>query len=157
MLYSMAYKDDSVTTMYFSSGISVSKDDLKTGKTFVFKSSGGHMTDITSFVIQRPELLLPHNPNDRYRLELSKSEVGAINDTYVMRVSELKDSQDRRFNVLRAYNGIVEDPFQVTLDDHGQFEFKLDHETKAGTYTYVALQRLGEPNWVTVSGSVRVQ
>ncbi len=156
MLYQMAFQDDSLGVMYFSSGISVSEDDLKTGKTFVFKSSGGHMTDITSFVKQRPELLSPHNPNERYRLELSKSEARAIDDTYVMRVSESKDSQDRTFNVLRAYNGIVEDPFQVTLDNHGQFEFKLDDPTKTGTYTFVALQRLGEPNWVTVSGSVRV-
>jgi hypothetical protein len=157
MLYSMAYKDDSVTTMYFSTDISVSKDDLNAGKTFVFKSSGGHITDITSFVKQRPELLLPHDPTERYRLELSKSEVSAVNDAYVMHVSELKDSQDRTFNVLRAYNGVVEDPFQVTLDHDGQFEFKLDNETKSGTYTFVALQRLGEPNWVTVSGSVRVR
>jgi hypothetical protein len=157
MLYSMAYKDDSVTTMYFSTDISVSKDDLNAGKTFVFKSSGGHITDITSFVKQRPELLLPHDPTERYRLELSKSEVSAVNNAYVMHVSELKDSQDRTFNVLRAYNGVVEDPFQVTLDHDGQFEFKLDNETKSGTYTFVALQRLGEPNWVTVSGSVRVR
>jgi hypothetical protein len=83
--------------------------------------------------------------------------VSAINDAYVIQVSELKDSQDRTFNVLRAYNGVVEDPFQVTLDHHGQFEFKLDSETKSGTYTFVALQRPGEPNWVTVSGSVRVR
>jgi hypothetical protein len=157
MLYSMAYKDDSVTAMYFSTDISVSKDDLKAGKTFVFKSSGRHITDITLFVKQRPELLLPHDPTERYCLELSKSEVSAINDAYVIQVSELKDSQDRTFNVLRAYNGVVEDPFQVTLDHHGQFEFKLDSETKSGTYTFVALQRPGEPNWVTVSGSVRVR
>lgn len=157
MLYQMAFGDDSLATMYFSSGISVSKDDLKTGKTFIFKSSGGHLTDITPYVNQRPELLLPHDPNARYRLELSKSEVRAIDDSYVMRVSELKDSQNRMFNVLRAHDGIVEEPFQVTLDDQGQFEFKLDNPTKTGTYTFVALQRLGEPNWVTVSGSVRVQ
>jgi hypothetical protein len=143
--------------MYFSSGISVSKDDLKTGKAFVFKSSGGYMTEITSFVMQRPELLSPHSPDERFRLELSKSEARAINDAYVMRVSEVKDSRDRMFNVLRAYNGIVEEPFQVTLDSRGQFEFKLDNKTKTGTYTYVALQRLGEPNWVTVSGSIRVR
>lgn len=156
VLYQMAFHDDSLAIMYFSSGISVSTDDLKTGKTFVFKSSGGHMTDITSFVKQRPEVLLQHDPNERYRLELSKSEVRASDDTYVMRVLESKDSQDRVFNVLRAYNGIVEDPFQVTLDNRGQFEFKFDSKTKTGTYTFVALQRLGEPNWVTVSGSVRV-
>ena len=94
---------------------------------------------------------------ERFRLELSKSEARAINDAYVMRVSEVKDSRDRMFNVLRAYNGIVEEPFQVTLDSRGQFEFKLDNKTKTGTYTYVALQRLGEPNWVTVSGSIRVR
>jgi hypothetical protein len=62
MLYQMAFADDSLVTMYFSSGISVSKDDLNAGMTFVFKSSSGHMTDITSYVKQRPDLLLPHNP-----------------------------------------------------------------------------------------------
>ena len=56
-LYAMAYNDDSLTTQYSSSGISIPKEDLNNGKVFVFKSSGRRMTDITSLVKQRPELL----------------------------------------------------------------------------------------------------
>jgi hypothetical protein len=150
VLYQMAYQDDSLVTMYFSNGISVSNDDLKTGKTFVFKCSGGHLTDITSIVKQRPELLLPHDPNEHYRLELSKSEVRSSGDTYVMRVSEVKDSQGRMFNVLRRTTASSRIPFQVTLDDRGQFEFKLDHETRsARTPTLHCNGSVN--NWVTVT------
>jgi hypothetical protein len=151
MLFQMAWQDDSLRTMYFSHGIGISEDDLKSGKAFVFKSSGGHLLEITSFVRQRPELLLPHDPDLRYHLELSKSDAHPAGDTYTMRVSELHDST---LNVLRAYNGTIEEPFPVRLDGKGQAEFTL--ERKPGTHTFVALQRIGEPHWVTVSGSIIV-
>jgi len=145
MLYQMAYGDKTIKTIYSSEGIPISPDDLNSGKAIVLKWTGGHLIDITSFVKQRPELLLPHPPDQRYHLMLSKSGV--------MTIPELHDVT---LNVLRAYNGIIEEPFQVKLDAHGQTDFKLESNAKPGIYTFIAVQHVGEPSWVTVSGSIPV-
>jgi hypothetical protein len=156
MLYQMAYNDESIRTEYSSQEISISGNEFSSGKDLAFKLAGARLVDVTSFVKQRPDLLLPHAPNALYHLELSKQDVAATGDTYVLGITELEKSNDVTMNVLRAYNGVVEDPFQVKLDRHGRVEFKVGGETKPGTYSFVALQRVGEPNWVTVNGSIRV-
>lgn len=152
LLFQMAYGDDSIQSQYADDGITFPGSELENGKVIALKLARGHFSDITSFVKQRPELLLPHIPDEHYSLELSRPVVHG-DESVVMTVPELKDVT---LNVLRAYNGKVEDPFQVKLDSHGQAEFKIGNETKAGDYTFVALQRSGEPNWVTVSGTVKV-
>jgi len=157
MVYRMAYQDESIQTEYLATEISIKGEDVNAGRALVFKLADGHLTDITAFVKQRPDLLLPHDSNMRYRIELSKPVVHAGSDFYVLHVLELVDSKDVTLNVLRAHDGVVEAPFQLTLDAEGRVEIPVGDGTKAGTYTYIALQKPGDPGWVTVSGSVRVQ
>jgi len=157
MLYQMAYQDETIRTEYSSGGIGTSANDLNSGRALAFKSAGGHLIDITPFVKQRPDLLLPHNPGLHYHLELSKSVVHAGTDTYVMKIPELFETNDVTLNVLQAYNGIVGDPYPVKLEHHGQVEIPVGSDTRPGTYTFVALQRHGDSGWVTVSGSIQVQ
>jgi hypothetical protein len=157
MIYQMAYRDESVRTEYSSGGIGTSVNDLNSGRALAFKSAGGHLTEITRFVVQRPDLLLPHHPDLHYHLELSKSVVRASGDSYVISIPELFETNDVTLNVLRAYNGIVEDPFPLKLDHQGRVEIPVGSGTKPGTYTFVALQRPGESGWVTVSGSIQVR
>lgn len=155
MMFQMAYGDESIKSEYLTDGvpISITANDIQGGKAFAFKLANTHFVDITSFVKQRPDLLVPHNQDENYHLKLSKSEVRAESDSYIAQVPELHGAMVR---VLRAHNGVVEEPFVVQLDDMGQMEFKVGNETIPGTYTFVAIQRVGEPNWVIVSGSVRV-
>jgi hypothetical protein len=53
----MAYDDVSIRTLYTSDGIPVTIEDVNSGKVLALKVSGGHLSDITSYVKQRPELL----------------------------------------------------------------------------------------------------
>jgi len=155
-VYKLAYRDESILTEYSSRGIETTAEDLNAGRAFAFKAAGGHLADITPYAKQRPDLLLPHAPEADYRLELSKSSVRADGDSYVMTFPGLKKSNDVTLNVLRARDGIVEDPYPVKLDDRGQVEIRVGSETKLGAYTFVAVQKPGETGWVTVSGSIRV-
>ncbi len=157
MIYQMAYRDESIRTEYSSGGIGTTVNDLNSGRALAFKLAGGHLIEITRFVTQRPDLLLPHQPGVHYRLELSKSVVRASGDSYVINIPELFETNDVTLNVLRAFNGIVEAPYQLKLDHQGRAEIPVGSDTKPGTYTFVALQRPGESGWVTVSGSIQVQ
>jgi hypothetical protein len=157
MVYQMAYHDESIRTEYSSTGIATTGNDLNSGKALAFKLAGGHLIDITLFVKQRPELLLPHIPDAQYHLLLSKSVVRASGDTYVVNIPELSSADDVTLNVLRAHDGVVEPPFQLKLDHQGRAEISVSSQTKPGKYTFVAVQRPGETGWVTVSGSIQVQ
>jgi hypothetical protein len=157
MVYQMAYHDESIRTEYSSDGIATTGNDLNSGRALAFKLAGAHLFDITPFVKQRPDLLLPHSPDAHYRLELSKTVVRASGDTYVVNVPELSSDNEVTLNVLRAYNGIVEEPFQLKLIHQGRVEIPVGRETKPGEYTFIAVQRPGESGWVTVSGSIRVE
>jgi hypothetical protein len=157
MVYQLAYHDESIRTEYSSSGIGTTSNDLNSGRALAFKSADSHLIDITQFVKQRPDLLLPHTPDTHYHLELSKSVVRASGDTYVLNILELARTNDVTLNVLRAHDGIMEDPFQLKLDQRGRVEIPVGRETKPGTYTFVAVQRPGESGWVTVSGSIKVE
>ena len=161
MMFQMAYDDTSIKSEYVTDGIpiSITGEDIRGGKALAFKLANGHFVEMTSFVAQRPDLLNPHNLDENYHLTLSKSavragDVRAGSDTYVAGIPEL---QGLTVNVLRAYNGVVEEPFAVKLDNAGRVEFKVGSEVKPGLYTFVAVQRVGEPSWVTVSGTVRVE
>jgi hypothetical protein len=157
MLYQLAYQDESLRTEYSSGGITTTGNDLNSGRALAFKSADGHLVDITRFVKQRPDLLLPHTPDAHYQFKLSKSVVRAGSDSYVVRIPELLETDDVTLNVLRAYNGIVEEPFPLKMIHQGRVEIPVGGETKPGEYTFVAVQRPGETGWVTVSGTIQVQ
>jgi hypothetical protein len=157
MVFQLAFMDESIKAEYSSGGIAASVNDLNAGKAIAFKAAGGHLIDITPYVKQRPDLLLPRSTEVNYRLELSKSSVRAGGDSYVMTFPGLYKKEDVTLNVLRARDGIVEEPYSLKLDDRGQVEIPVGSETEPGTYTFVAVQRPGETGWVTVSGSIRVQ
>lgn len=155
MLYQMAYGDDSLKIEYLTDGvpISVTEQEIHDGSALAFKLAEGHFVDVTSLVKQRPELLKSHNLSQNYHLKLSKDVVRS-GDSYIAQIPELKGAT---VHVLRAFNGVVEEPFDVKLDDFGQVEFKVGSETKPGDYSFVAVQRNGEPGWVIVHGTVRVE
>ena len=142
MLFQMAYDDVSIRTLFASDGILPSIEAVNSGKALALKVSGGHLSDITSFVKQRPELLQPHGVGLHYHLEVLKPGV--------IRIPELKDVT---VNVMWAANGLVEEPFAMAVDSAGQASIPT---AKPATYTFVAIQRIGDPNWVTVSGTIRV-
>jgi hypothetical protein len=156
-LYQLAYHDESIRTEYFTSGIGTTGNDVTSGRALVFKLANGHLTDITRFVKQRPELLLPHSAEGRYFLELSKSVVRASGDDYVFKIPQLSSNDTVTLNVLRAHDGTVEAPFQLKLDQKGWAEIQVGNQTLPGKYTYIAVQRPGDTAWVTVSGSIQVQ
>lgn len=156
-VYQLAYQDESIRTEYASGGIGTTGDDLNSGRAFAFKLAGGRLIDITRFVKQRPDLLLPHNPDAHYHLELSKSVARSEGDTYVVNIPELSETEDRTLNFLRAHDGVMEDPVQLKFDRQGRTEIPVDGRTKPGEYTFVAVQRPGESGWVTVSGAIRVE
>jgi hypothetical protein len=156
-VYQLAYRDESIRTEYSSVGIGTTGDELNSGRTLAFKLAGGHLIDVTGFVKQWPDLLLPHNPDAHYHLELSKSVARSGIDTYVVNIPELSGIGDGTLNLLRAHDGVVEDPLQLKFDREGRTEIPVDGQTKPGEYTFVAVQRPGEPGWVTVSGSIRVE
>ena len=157
MVYQLAYHDESIRTEYSSGGIATTGNDLNSGRALAFKLADGRLIDITRFVKQRPELLLPHNPDRKYHVVLSKSVVRASGDAYVVSIPELSGASDVTLNVLWAHDGIVESPFQLKFDQKGRAEVPVDSQTKPGEYTFVAVQRPGDAGWVTVSGSIRVQ
>jgi hypothetical protein len=142
MLFQMAYDDASIRTLYASHGISTPIEDVNSGKALTLKVSGGHLTDITSFVRQRPELLQPHGGDEHYHLEFVKPGV--------IKIPELKDVT---VNVLWANDRVVAAPFSLRLDHNGQAAIPT---ARPGTYAFVAMQRIGEPNWVTVHGSIEI-
>jgi hypothetical protein len=156
-LYQLAYHDESIRTEYYSTGIGATGNDVTSGRALVFKLADGHLVDITAFVKQRPELLLPHNPEGRYFLELSKSVARASGDDYVFKIPQLSSNDTVTLNVLRAHDGTVEAPFQLKLDQKGWAEIQVGNQTLPGKYTYIAVQRPGDTGWVTVSGSIQVQ
>jgi hypothetical protein len=142
MLFQMSYGDTSIRTLFSSDGIPVTIEDVHSGKVITLKVSGGHLTDFTSYVKQRPELLQRYIAGEHYHLDLLKPGV--------IKILELKDTA---VNMMWATNGIVAAPFTLQLDSDGQASLPA---ANPGTYAFVAIQRVGEPNWVTVHGSIKI-
>ena len=153
MLLQMIYNDQSIKSEYSVEAITATPEDFQNGKALAFKLTNGHLVDFTPYVNQLPALLLAHPENRQYRLELSAPEVRVVDGKYGIRVAQLKDVT---VNALVAYNGILEEPFRIEINNHGEGTVALSAGTPPGTYTFIALQAVGEPNWVTVFGSIRV-
>ena len=153
MFLQMVYNDLSLKSEYSVDAISATAEDFRRGKALAFKLTNGHLVDFTPYVKQLPALLLAHPPDTQYRLELSSDEVRVTDKEYGVRIPQLKDVT---LNALVAYNGILKEPFRLELNSHGEGKVAINGETPPGLYTFVAMQPVGEPNWVTVGGSIRV-
>jgi Dolichyl-phosphate-mannose-protein mannosyltransferase len=153
MLFQMAYNDKSIKSEYSIDGLTVTDEDIHHGRALALKLNKGRIVDFTPFVKQQPSLLLPHNPDMPFRLELSSDQIRAGELEYGVRVSQLKDTT---VNALVAFNGVLMDPFRIQLNKKGEGKVAISGETRPGLYTFVALQPDGTPNWVTVAGSIRI-
>ncbi len=153
LLFQMAYADKSIKSEYSVEPHGVTEEDFIQGRAIAFKLTNGRMVDFTPFIKQKPALLLPHAPDTQYRLELSSSEVRTSEGQYGVRIPQLKKGAVK---ALVAFNGVLKDPFWIQLDSHGEGKVVISSDTPPGLYTFVALQPVGEPNWVTVAGSIRV-
>ena len=60
VLLQLAYNDPSLTMHYVTIGVSIPPEDLEMDKVLAFKWVDGRIVDITAFIRQRPELLVPH-------------------------------------------------------------------------------------------------
>jgi hypothetical protein len=153
LLFQMAYSDPSIAVTYTGDNFHLPLERYGRENLLALRWTNQRLVDFTSFVRQRPDLLTSHRPNDVYRLELSKGEVGA-GDSYSMRVPELANQS---VTVLYALDGVVREPFTVNLDPRGEAKFEVNSETPSGIYTFVALRPEGETRWVTLTKSIIVK
>jgi hypothetical protein len=153
-LLQLAYDNPNLVTDYVSEGLSIPADDLNSGKVLAFKWIDGHFVDITSMVRQVPQLLKSPPRRTDYHLELSTTEVRAGMDSYIIRIPEI---QNARAMILYALDGKVMEPIGVVLDHRGEVKLDVPAETKRGVYTFVAVRRDNEREWVPVARSIRVQ
>ena len=139
----MAYKDETLKAEYIMEGlpISISLEQFQKGDALAFKLINRRLVEFTSFVKQRPDLLLPHNLDEIYSVELSRLEVHA-GDDYLLRVPQLKNAT---VNVLRPFNGTIEESLVLTVDSSGETRIKVPADTRPGIFTFVAVRRAGTP------------
>ena len=154
VLLRLAYNNPALVTDYASEGLSVPVDDVNSGKVLAFKWTDNRFVDITPMVRQRPELVRSPPRRTDYHLELSATEVRAGMGSYKIRIPEI---QNAAADILYALDGKVMEPFRVGLDPLGEIKLDVPAETKRGVYTFVAVRRINERNWVPVARSIRVQ
>ena len=153
-LLQLAYDNPRLVTDYVSEGLSIPAEELNSGKVLAFKWTDGHFVDITPMVRQRPDLLKSPPRRKDYHLELSTTEVRAGMDSYIIRVPEI---QNAGAMMLYALDGKVMEPIRVVLDARGEVKLDVPAETKRGVYTFVAVRRDNDREWVPVARAIRVQ
>jgi hypothetical protein len=144
-LFQMAYGDSSLVTQYSADGLPFSLDRYDRNHLLAFKWTNAHLVDMTSFVRQRPDLLVPRAPGEFLHLETFEKG---------LRIPGLAN---RTATVLYARNGIIQEPLSIPLDGKGEGPFLPGGTAGPGIYTMVAVRGEGETAWFTVSKSITVR
>ena len=143
LLFKLAYDDPELVVRYYTTGL---PDGLDAAGVLAFKWTDGHFVDVTSFVRQRPDLLLPHSPTANYHLELK---LGGSSDNQILRIPELGNA---RIELLYAVDGRIREPLRAALDDAGGFPFLECFGIR--TCVVVAARREGDRSWAVINRSI---
>ena len=151
VLLQLAYNDPSLTMHYVTEGFSISPEDLNAGRVVALKWIDGRIVDITAFIEQWPELLLPHARSTNYHLEVSSVEFHPRRVSYVVHIAELPGSE---VMVLYAIDGKVMEPARLNLDDSGAASLDLPLSTPPSALAFVAVRQAMETTWIPLGKSI---
>ncbi|HET9942490.1 MAG TPA: glycosyltransferase family 39 protein, partial [Terriglobia bacterium] len=145
----LAYDDPTLITYLSTESFVVPYEEFKGGNVLVLKWRSGHVTDLTPFVHQRPDLLVAHPTSQNYHLEATQMD----GKHYRIRVPELPGCS---VTILYAVDGKVMEPVQTQLDDKGESPFIVPGGIEPGTYTFVAVRRTEDETWVPINLILKV-
>jgi hypothetical protein len=151
VLLQLVYNDPSLTMHYVTEGFSLSAEDLYAGRIVVLKWIDDRIVDMTAFVHQRPDLLLPHPPSTNYNLEVPSIEFQPSRESYRLRIAKLPGSE---VIILYAIDGKVMEPVRLALDDRGEANLRFPSGAAPSKFTLVAVRQAMETTWVPVGKSV---
>jgi hypothetical protein len=90
----------------------------------------------------------------RPTLKLSKTEVVAGSDFYVLSIEEMANL---KVNIRYSLDGAPPETFSVVLDSKGEKRFDVGASTRKGTYHLTAVSQEGSPVWTDTDAVVRVK
>jgi hypothetical protein len=90
----------------------------------------------------------------RPTLKLSKTEVVAGRDFYVLSIEEMPN---HKVNIRYSIDGAPPETFSVVLDSKGETRFDVGASTRKGTYHMTAISQEGSPVWTDTDAVVRVK
>lgn len=147
MLFQMAYEDPSLAVRYSADALPLPLERYDREHILALQWTNSHLVDRTSYVKQRPDLLLAHAPGQAFHLEQTEEDE-------TIRIPELSNETA---TVLYALDGVIQEPSQIKLNAQGEGRFDRGAGTIPGLYTLVAVRREREMGWTTVSKSINVK
>jgi hypothetical protein len=146
-LIRMAYRDDSISTLYQS----VEGSIPETQDLLVFGIDNSRLTDETPSYRRNPLKFAKFVPSN-LKLALSTPRV-AGRDKYTLTIQELRNT------IVRVAYTVNEGPletFGVALDAEGKVTFEVSPATKRGTYRFEAFKVAGTTDWVHAGETLTV-
>jgi hypothetical protein len=146
-LFRMAFGDDTIKT-----AITATPEDLLQKNAIALRFGIDSIEDVSKAGLDKP--LLAFEPDAQYTLELSRSEVRAGGDFYVMRIAELPNAS---ITVLYKTPAGNTEFFRTQLDGNGAVRFDVGAGSPLGPYVFLAVRPDGRLTWRKVEGTVRIR
>ena len=124
---------------------------VKGGRHVLWATVAGLLATVVTIVAMPVHVSAPPGSPE---LVLSKSEVVAGNDSYVLQIKAMPNE------VVWICYSIDEQPpevFSATLDSTGEVRFEVGADTRKGKYRFLAFSRKNSLHWMSSKGSITVR
>jgi hypothetical protein len=151
-LFKLAYRDDTIDTLYWSWGQVITSAALARGPVIVMKYGNSHLNDITNEFLATSEPPVNYRSVAENQLALEPSVVTA-GQTYRLRLHGIANTEA---NIRYTVNGSPIRVFAAHLDQNGEAKFDISESSEKGVYYFVGFQLAGNPEWIQAAGTIRI-
>ena len=151
-LFQMAYRDDTLRTLYWGWGEVITKGVLERGPVVVMKYHNFHLSDVTrEFMAASEPAVAYFKPKDHF-LDVHP-DTATVGQQYRVAISTLAKADVTLHYTL---DGGPVHAFTAHLDDRGEAAFDILPATSKGLYKFVGFQIAGTPEWYQAATSIRI-
>jgi hypothetical protein len=151
-LFKLAYRDDTIETLYWSWGEVITKGVLARGPVVVMKYRQSHLTDVTDEFLAASEPPVSYSSITEHQLAVDPPAV-TVGQDYRLRISGLTNTE---VNLHYTLNGGPVRVFPAHLDSNSEARFNISDKTEKGVYRFVGFQLAGTPDWVQAAATIQV-
>jgi hypothetical protein len=151
-LFKLAYRDESIDTLYWSWGEVITSAALARGPVIVMKYSDSHLTDITNEFLAASEPPVNYRSVAENQLALEPAVV-TTGQTYRLRLHGIENTEA---NIRYTVNGSPIRVFAAHFDENGEAKFNISETSEKGVYYFVGFQLAGNPVWIQAAGTIRI-
>ncbi len=151
-LFKLAYRDDTIESLYWSWGEVITKGVLERGPVVVMKYQQSHLTDVTDEFLAASEPPVSYSSVVHNQLAVDPPAV-TLGQDYRLRISGLTSTE---VNIHYTLNGGPIRVFAAHLDNNSEARFNTSEKTERGLYRFVGFQVAGTPEWVQTAGTIQV-